>query len=298
MELDLIERAARRLQREMPAEDPPASGDADVRASTAEAPAESSAPAPARPSRRHSARAGTVNLGRLQALGMVTPDGANRQLTEEFRRIKRPLLENAFGKKNVPPLRNGNLVMVTSAVAGEGKSFCAVNLAMSIVRELDNTVLLVDADVAKPSILDLLGLEGGRGLLDLILDESLEMADVLIKTDVEKLSVLPAGNVRANATELLASGAMHRLLQDMTQRYPDRIIIFDSPPLLITNESRVLATQMGQVVVVVEAGHTTQSAVGEALELIESCDVVNLLLNKSHSLDLASQPYGYGSYGG
>ena len=160
--------------------------------------------------------------------------------------IKRPLIANAMGK-GAAPIRRGNLIMVTSALSGEGKSFTAINLAMSIAMELDNTVMLVDADVPKPSVLKMLGLPPARGLLDVLIDDSVDFSQVLMRTNVEKLSLLPSGTQHARATELLASDAMIALLDEMATRYPDRIIIFDSPPLLMTTESRVLATHMGQV---------------------------------------------------
>jgi protein-tyrosine kinase len=138
-------------------------------------------------------------------------------------------------------------------LAGEGKSFTAINLAISIAMELDNTVMLVDADVPKPSVLKMLGVPPARGLLDVLTDESVELSQVLLRTNVEKLSILPSGTQHARATELLASAAMVQMLDEMASRYPDRIIIFDSPPLLMTTESRVLAGHMGQVVVVVKA---------------------------------------------
>lgn len=224
----------------------------------------------------------TLDLTRLRQLGGVTPNEEKTQIAEEFRMIKRPLIMNAFNQ-GAGYIKNGNLIMITSALAGEGKSFCAVNLAMSIAMEMDHTVLLVDADVARPSIPQYLGLKAEQGLLDLLLDDKLELADVMIKTNVEKLSILTAGKKSMHATELLASLSMNKLLADIAQRYRDRIVIFDSPPLLLTTESHVLATQMGQIVMVVEAETTPQKAVVEALRQIESCNVINLIFNKAKS---------------
>ena len=133
-----------------------------------------------------------LDLTRLRQLGGVTPNEEKTQIAEEFRMIKRPLITNAFNQ-GAGHIKNGNLIMVTSALAGEGKSFCAVNLAMSIAMEMDHTVLLVDADVARPSIPTYLGLQAQRGLLDLLLDDKLELADVMMRTNVEKLSILTAG---------------------------------------------------------------------------------------------------------
>jgi exopolysaccharide/PEP-CTERM locus tyrosine autokinase len=205
--------------------------------------------------------------------------------------IKRPLLTNAFNK-GPGMIKNGNLIMVTSALAGEGKSFCTVNLAMSIAMEMDRTVLLVDADVARPSIPKILGVGTERGLLDLLVEEDLSLADVLIKTDVEKLTLLTAGRRHSHSTELLASRNMEELLKELAERYADRVVIFDSPPLLLTSEARVLASQMGQIVLVVEAETTSQQAVKETLRQIESCDVVNLIYNKTRAFS-GGEYYGY-----
>lgn len=231
-----------------------------------------------------------LDLTRLRELGGVTPNEEKTQIAEEFRMIKRPLITNAFNQ-GAGHIKNGNLIMVTSALSDEGKSFCAVNLAMSIAMEMDHTVLLVDADVARPSIPAFLGLQAQRGLLDLLLDDKLELADVMMRTNVEKLSILTAGKKSIHSTELLASLSMSKLLADIAQRYRDRIVIFDSPPLLLTTESHVLAAQMGQIVLVVEAETTPQKVVMEALRQIESCDVINLIYNKARSFP------GVGYYG-
>jgi protein-tyrosine kinase len=233
----------------------------------------------------------TLNLAKMRQYGIVTPEQGRTQIAEQFRVIKRPLLTNAFNK-GPGMIKNGNLIMVTSALAGEGKSFCTVNLAMSIAMEMDRTVLLVDADVARPSVPRILGVETDRGLLDILLDDKLELADVLIKTDVEKLTLLAAGRRHSHSTELLASRNMGELLKELAERYADRVVIFDSPPLLLTSEARVLASQMGQIVLVVEAETTSQQAVKEALRAIESCDVVNLIYNKARSFS-GGEYYGY-----
>lgn len=234
----------------------------------------------------------TLNLTKMRQYGIVTPDEGRTQIAEQFRVIKRPLLTNAFNK-GADMIKNGNLIMVTSALAGEGKSFCTVNLAMSIAMEMDRTVLLVDADVARPSMPKILGCGTERGLLDILLDEKLDLADILIKTDIEKLTLLTAGRRHSHSTELLASQSMGALLKELAQRYADRVVIFDSPPLLLTSEARVLASQMGQIVLVVEAETTSQQTVKETLRQIESCDVVNLIYNKARSFSGGEY---YGSY--
>ncbi len=239
----------------------------------------------------------SINLARLHRMGVVSPDAEKSQIAEEFRIIKRPLIANAFGQ-GAARVKNGNLIMVTSSLPGEGKSFCAINLAISMAMEMDRTVLLIDADVAKPRVPEYLGIHADKGLLDVLQDKDLKLSDVLIKTDIAKLTVLPAGRTYKRATELLASAAMTRLVEDIGNRYPDRIILFDSPPLLATSESSVLATHMGQIVMVVEAEKTSQEAVREALSHIQSCEVVGMLLNKTTPTPGADYYYGYyGSYG-
>ena len=232
-----------------------------------------------------------INLARLHQMGMVTQDGGRTAAAEDFRIIKRPLLHNARDS-HAAGIRHGNLIVVTSALPGEGKTYCAVNLAMSIAMEMDITVLLVDADVARPSVLKVLGLGVEAGLMDILLNDELELSDVILKTNVPTLSILPAGRSNKHSTELLASRAMSTLLNEISSRYADRIVIFDSPPLLITTEANVLAAQMGQVVMVVEAETTTQHAVKEALRQIESCQKINLIYNKTKAFPGGGY-YGY-----
>lgn len=246
-----------------------------------------------RASGRVHSRSIEFDLSALSASGFISPKAARSQLADEFRLIKRPLLANAFGK-SAAPIRNSNLVMVTSALPGEGKTFSAINLAMSIAMELDHTVMLVDADVARPSVLNTLGLPPAPGLLDCLVDRSVDLSDVLLKTNVEKLTLLPSGMQQERATELLASEAMLALLDEMANRYPDRIIVFDSPPLLLTTEARVLATHMGQVVVVVRSEVTSRQNVKDALETIERCPVKLMLLNQARTANRLAYGYGYG----
>lgn len=235
-----------------------------------------------------------IDLENLHHKGIVTLDHSKSEIAEQFRLIKRPLLANAFNPDS--GIKNGNLIMVTSSLSGEGKSFCSINLAMSIAMEMDHRVLLVDADVARPSIPASLGFSLEEpGLLDLLRDPQCKIPDVMMKTNVKKLTLIPAGRRHAHATELLASQSMHSILAELAQRYHDRIVIFDSPPLLLTSEARVLAGQMGQIVLVVEAERTTQQTVKEALQQIEACDVVNLIYNKARAHGGGGY-YGYGYY--
>lgn len=321
--MSLIEKAARRLDElrragiELPADAPPAERRARATASAptnAAAVEQAIAAMPARgagsvvasadadspfitdaPLRR--SREVNVDLARLAIEGYVTPDAPRSQLADEYRVLKRPLLNNAHGK-SAAPIRRANLIMITSSVPGEGKTFTSINLAMSIAMEVDSTVLLVDADVARPAVLDRLGLASSPGLLDLLTQPGLDMADVLLKTNVDRLSILPAGTPHARATELLASAGMNRLLDELATRYSDRIIVFDAPPLLLSTESRALATQVGQVLLVVEADRTTQATVRNALAMIEACPVVMTVLNKIEPSQSGGGYYGqYGDYG-
>ena len=250
------------------------------------------APPPSRPS--VVSRQVDLDLDALTAAGFVSPNAPRSQIADQYRVIKRPLIANAMGK-GATPIVNGNLIMVTSAVAGEGKSFNALNLALSIATELNNTVMLVDADVARPSILRMLGLPASRGLLDLLVDDKADMTQELLRTNIDKLTLLPSGTPHPRATELLASDAMNTLIADIARRYSDRIVIFDSPPLLLTTESRVLATHMGQIVVVVHAEKTLRNDVQHALATIESCPVKMMVLNQAKAG--AGEGYGYGGYG-
>lgn len=299
----LIEQASRRLEQlrqagasipdlPAPAAEPVPAAEAMaatpevVAASTAATPAAE----PAKPQRAANvSRQVELDLDALVSAGLVSPNAPRSQIADEYRVIKRPLIANAMGK-GAEPIANGNLIMVTSALAGEGKSFTALNLAMSIATELDNTVMLVDADVARPSLLRMLGLPAGPGLLDLLVDPQVELSKVLLRTNIDKFSILPSGTPHVRATELLASDAMMELVKDIARRYSDRIVIFDSPPLLLTTESRVLATHMGQIVLVVQADKTLQRDVQSALATIEACPVKMLVLNQAS----AGQRDGYG----
>jgi len=232
----------------------------------------------------------------MRQTGMLTPEDGRSQIAEELRAIKRPLLRFAFSQEGNQRAHN-NLIMVTSSVPGEGKSFSSINLAVSIATELDRTALLVDADVARPSIAKYLGFRAKRGLVDYLLDKNVSISDVLLKTDLPKLSILPAGRTHHYSTELLASENMRVLLDELSTRYQDRVVIFDSPPVLATSEAQVLANQMGQVVVVVEAVKTSQAMLNEALTKLSDANIAGLLLNKSRVKSGGSYYGEYGYYG-
>ena len=247
----------------------------------------------------------SIDLSRLAAEGYLVPSQGRSVLAEQMRILKRPLLANVAASRRalvdssrqnpqapVAPDRS-NLILVSSAMPGEGKTFLAMNLAMSIAMEVDHSVLLVDADVLRPSVLARYGVEESRGLLDVLVGTGdLDLSDVMLRTNVPKLNLLAAGTANAKSTELLASAAMETLLNDLAVKYPDRIIVFDAPPLIPTTESRVLASRVGQVVMVVEADRTTHAQATQAFAAVENCKVVMSVLNKTRATD-AGESYGY-----
>lgn len=234
-----------------------------------------------------------IDFTRLAERGLLTPDMPQSRIANEFRVAKRPLLNNCIGKSAVP-VDNPRRIMITSALPGEGKSYVALNLAMSIAMERDSTVLLVEGDPTRPSLATLMGMPPAKGLIDLLVNPKLDVSDVLVRTNLGRLSFIPAGTRHHHSTELLASKVMENLVNEVASRYEDRILIFDSPPILAAPEPRVLARYMGQIVFVIEAERTSQSVVLEALDALEACPVVMTLLNKTTSQE-AGYYYYYGS---
>ncbi len=233
-----------------------------------------------------------INLTALRAAGLFPPEHQERPIAQQYRQIKRPLVANAMGR-GVPQLQNGHLIMLASAMPGEGKTFTSINLALSMSIEKDFNVLLVDADVAKPHISRLLGLQDEPGLLDVLRDPSLDVESVILPTDVPNLSLLPAGTRSEQATELLTSARMEQVVRAIGERDQKRIALFDSPPLLLTTESHALTQVVGQVVVVVRAAVTSQQMLMDALSYLGERSGVSLILNQS----VASSPTGYHYYG-
>jgi protein-tyrosine kinase len=224
-------------------------------------------------------------LDRLREKGMLVPGSSlGAEIRGEYRRIKRPLLSNAFGK-SAELVDDGNLILVTSSVPGEGKSYTALNLALAIAQERDHTVLLIDADVTKQGVSRMLGIERRRpDLTDLLTSEDLSVAKAMLRTDVPGLVLLPAGKPHEYITEMVASQRMSRLVNELANRYSDRVIIFDGPPLLSTPEAPILASLVGQVVFVIEAGKTPHAIVDDALGMVPKEKAIGLVLNKSESI--------------
>ena len=222
----------------------------------------------------------TIDHNALRAAGMLPPVHQEHEIAQQYRRIKRPLINNALGR-GVAQLASGNLIMISSAVPGEGKTFMSLNLALSMRLEEDITVLLVDGDVVNPRLTQILGLEGRPGFLDLVKDPAFSAELAVLPTDMPGLSFMPAGSQEANATELVASARMHQVVSRLASENPARLVIFDSAPLLVTTESQALAHFAGQVVMVVHADQTPQHVVLDALETLADDKSVFLVLNQS-----------------
>jgi len=237
----------------------------------------------------------SLDWHKLAKIGMLSPEQRSSSLVEEYRMIKRPLINNAFGKSS-KGINRSNLILITSSIPGEGKTFSAINLALSIANERDKKVLLIDADVAKPSIASHLGVPESPGIIEYLENDNLTFSDISLKTNLDDLQIIPAGKRHAFSTELLSSDKMFLFVDELSQRYSDRIVIFDSPPLLAATQAEVLASLVGQVVFVISAETTPQNTVLDALKKLEAIDVVLVLLNKAkHELSL--DYYGYGQYG-
>lgn len=239
--------------------------------------------------RLHIDRKQLINAG----LSISAADGS-LTVDNAFRRIKRPILANAFGKESTL-VENGNIVMICSSLPGEGKTFNAINLAMSIAIELDKTVLLVDADLPKRTTSKLFDLDGEAGLTDVLVGDE-KLSDVVVSTDLPDFKIIPAGKKHHHGTELLASDNMLNLIEELANRYPDRVIIFDTPPLLITSEAQVIAGLAGQVVLVVEADRTLKHDVEEAVSMLDKSKPIGLVLNKTQTSS-GSDYYGDSAYG-
>ena len=237
-----------------------------------------------------------VDQDALIADGVLAPLDNALNVADEFRRIKRPIIKTALNNMGHAS-EHMNVIMLASAMPGAGKTFCSVNLAVSISLERELNVLLVDADVAKPHISPAFGLGEKPGLIELRVDDSASIEELLIRTDLNDIQVLPAGRTHPQATELLASKRMSQIVDELATRYPDRIILVDSPPLLITSEAQALASQVGQIALVVEAGITNHQTLLQAVEVLDSQKAVNVILNKSRHYTQKGHYGGYGYYG-
>jgi exopolysaccharide/PEP-CTERM locus tyrosine autokinase len=236
----------------------------------------------------------TLDMDALRARGYLPEAGQDQQFADHYRRIKRPLVDRAMS--GITAVGEPRVIMVTSALPGDGKTFTSINLALSMALERDISVLLMDCDVARRHVSEIVGLKEDRGLLDALVDESLDIDSLVVQTSLHGLSVLPAGRRVEATAELLSSNRMRKIVVDLCTRDPRRILLLDSPPLLLTNEGRTLVRMAGQIVLVVRAGHTPRQAVQDAIGLFDVQQTGGIILNQVQ-VSAGEGYYGYGSYG-
>ena len=231
-----------------------------------------------------------IDRDHLHAAGLIVPEDPVTGLLEEFRIVKRELLADARAGRSALSRR----ILVCSPHPGEGKTYCATNLAIALAAERGLEVLLVDADVVKPSVTDRFGIEAERGLMDALADPSILPESLVIRTDIDGLFVLPAGTPSARDAEYLASARTAEVLDRLTQGAPDRILIFDTPPALAASPAAELAQYVGQALLVVRADETSRAALEDAQQLLSACADIKLLLNAARY-----SPSGrrFGTYG-
>jgi len=236
----------------------------------------------------------SLDMRALRAHGYLPEEGKDREFAEHYRRIKRPLIDKALSATTA--VGEPRVIMITSALPGDGKTFTSVNLALSMALERDISVMLVDCDVAKRHISEIAGIGEEKGLLDALVDESVDIESLVVQTDLRTLSILPAGRRVEATAELLSSIRMRQLLNTLCARNPRRIVLLDSPPLLITNEGRSLVKVAGQVVLVIRAGRTPRHAVQEAVALFDPQQAGGIILNQMAAASSEAY-YGYEAYG-
>jgi exopolysaccharide/PEP-CTERM locus tyrosine autokinase len=243
-----------------------------------------------------------LDVAELRASGRLPTAEMAQQTEDEIRRIKWPLLNAIAGREGSISARN-NIILVTSALSGEGKSFTSLNLALSIVRDRELRVILVDGDVARPGLTPSLKLEGRPGLNDVLEDVSLDVNNVTYQTDVEGLFFVPAGKWHERAPEFFAGSRMPQIIEQLSRRVGNGVIIIDSPPLLATNEAQVVTRYVGQILLVVRADETEQRAVLDALALVDKSTPISAVLNQVRPSALSRYygqyyyRYGYGGRG-
>ncbi|PID43579.1 MAG: exopolysaccharide biosynthesis protein [Proteobacteria bacterium] len=234
-----------------------------------------------------------IDIGLLNRKGFVSKESDNRVLKEQFRAIKRKLINNAFGPLS-KSIHFPNLIIVTSCNPHEGKTFSSINLALNIALEQDKTVLLVDSDVVRPSITWELGVKIKTGLTEFLSGEIKDVSSIIYSTNIDNFKFIPAGHPHEQSSELLASEKMHKLTEELATRYSDRIVIFDAPPLLGVNETHVMAKLVGQAVIVVEENKTRLNDIENAVSQLDNSLAIGYLVNKSKGS--YKDHYGYGYY--
>lgn len=236
-----------------------------------------------------------IDLEALRAAGYLPAASKGNQFADHYRQIKRPIIQKALWA-NPGSTADLRLVMVTSALPGDGKTFTSINLALSLARERDISLLLVDADVPKPKVSSVFALRGERGLMDALVEDRVDVESLVLPTEIRGLSILPAGQASEGATELLASARMTHIAASLTRSNPRRIVLLDAPPLLVSSEAHALAKVAGQIVFVVRAGQTPRHAVLAALGHLDEQKSVGLVLNQAQ-IGATEGYYGYGAYG-
>jgi protein-tyrosine kinase len=235
-----------------------------------------------------------IDVNALRAGGYLPEVAKDRQFADHYRRIKRPLIEKALSGDSAGG--EPRIIMVASAVPGDGKTFTSINLAFSLAHERDISVLLVDSDVAKHHITDIFGLRERKGLLDALTDQSLDPETLVVPTSSRGFSLLPVGSRVEGTAELVSSNRMRQVVTSLCARNPRRILLLDSPPLLITNEGRALVKLAGQVVLVIRAGETPRHAVQAAIGMFDEKQAGGVILNQV-TVGFTEGYYGYGAYG-
>ncbi|WP_427967375.1 capsular biosynthesis protein [Altererythrobacter sp.] len=238
-------------------------------------------------------KAVSVDRKLLQETGMIVPDGPVTALLEEFRIVKRELLGDARETGTQAARR----ILVCSPHPNEGKTYCAVNLALAMAAERDIEVVLVDADFGNPSVPGVLGFKSDRGFMDTLSDPSIAPEDLVLSTDIEGLFVLPAGKRTTADAEYLASRRTSEVLDRLTAGAPNRILIFDTPPALAASPAADLAKHVGQALLVARADVTGQSALEDASQLLSACPDIKLLLNATQFSPSGRKFGSYGGYG-
>jgi protein-tyrosine kinase len=294
--MSLVERTLKKLQEAKQAGTSNVDAQHAAIVTPAAPPSRSAVPRGERPMEAvESTRVVPIDRVALRAMNLLPPVDLERQINSQYQHIKRPLVASVLSRN--PALgATPHVIMLASALSGEGKTFTSINLALSLALEKDIEVLLVDADVRKPHVSRIFGVERERGLIDLLLDNDLRPNQVMLRTDVEGLCIMPAGRSMETATELLASDRMADVIAQLAAPDGRRIVLLDSPPLLLSTESIALAASAGQVVLVVRAEVTLQQTVKDAINAIGTDKPLSLILNQT-STPPSSGYYGYGTYG-
>jgi len=219
------------------------------------------------------------DLDRLLDAPALTPENfcLNHQqkspgASEEYRKLRAQVVQLTHGL----PFRN--TLLVTSAAAGEGKTITALNLAMALAQEYDYTVLLVDTDLRKPSVHEYLGISPKLGLIQCLNGEA-SLDQALVKTGLGKLVVLPAGGTVSNPVEVLSSNRMKDIIRELKTRYPERYVVFDSPPTLPFADARVLSGSVDGVLFVIREGWTRMEDIRESLAGLAEAQLLGVIYN-------------------